>query len=450
MTLNTESKRLIIIFFIALSLRLVLFLAVGSWNDEVLKERIFNPDAKGYHNIAINLLENNAFSSKESPPYIPNIFRTPIHPFFIASVYTLFGYKPYIAIFFQLIIGSITCILTYKIGKTAFNEKIAFLASLLMALEYSSILYSNMLLTETLFTFLFITHIYFLIKFIKENNNKMLVYSSVLLGISTLCRPISIYFFIFLIPVFFLHFRKSLRKGTLRYAILTLIFFLTVTPWMVRNYQVSGKFMVSSAQEKALRWYLPYLIKNRQKLKEAQSRQMERVKNTNSDRLKTRSENQRISNNIINVMSTDAKRYLKGMAYFFMATSKSPYCLLLGFPYNTENVDKRKGFLDMVKIKLHTRSIQEQFLLYSIIGYLFFIYFTMCCGIYMSIRKEGFLAIVLFLSILAYFVIATGAIGHDGRYRAPIMPYIILLASYGIIQIQERRRKYKVEFKNMS
>lgn len=120
MALNNESRKLIIIFSIALSLGLILFFAVGSWNDEVLKERLLNHDSKEYHNIAVNLIENKVFSNTESSPHSPNIFRTPIYPFFLASVYAIFGYKPYIAIFFQLIIGAITCILTYKIGRSFF------------------------------------------------------------------------------------------------------------------------------------------------------------------------------------------------------------------------------------------------------------------------------------------------------------------------------------------
>jgi len=254
--MNLERKRLIIIFLIALSLRLTLFLAVGPWQHKVLKERIIISDSYRYNKTAVNLLENNAFSISKSSPYVPDIEITPIYPFFLASLYAIFGYKTYIVILSQLIIGSITCLLIYKIGRTLFNEKIALLASLFLAFEYSSIFFSNMLMTETLFTFLFIVHIYFLVKFLMVDNNRGLIYSAIFLGLSTLCRPVSIYFFLFLLGTFYFHFKKNLRVGILKYSILTLVYLLTIAPWMIRNYIVSDKFIVSSMQENVLGWRL--------------------------------------------------------------------------------------------------------------------------------------------------------------------------------------------------
>lgn len=442
--MNNEHKRLIIIFLIAVSLRLLVFIAVGSWQDEVLKERILVGDAYGYHKIAVNLLENNVFSTSESSPYDPNVFRTPIYPFFLVSLYAIFGYKPYIAILFHLIIGSVTCVLTYKIGRTFFNEKIALLAGLFVAFEYSNILYSNMLFTETLFTFLFIVHIYFLVKFLLTNKNGELVYSAIFLGLSTLCRPVSIYFFIFLIGIFFLHFRENLRKGILKYSILTLVFLLTIAPWMIRNYIVSGKFLVSSAQEEVMHWNLPLLIK----LKEVHPQQAEKFQNPDHNTSKTGNKNQGISikKNTINAVLSNSKRYIAGMMRFFLMLSSSGYSHLLGLPYyEIEREDWSKRPWEMVKIAIQKKSMLEWFFICFITSFLMFLYSTMCFGIYMSIREKKFLKeIILFIFIIAYFTIATGPIAYCSRYRTPIMPYIILLSCYGIIQLQRRLSKMHI------
>ena len=82
--MNKEQKTVIIVFLIALGLRLILFLEIGPWKDEVLNKRIFIGDAYSYHTIAANLVENNGFSSELSFPYLPNIFRTPVYPSFLA------------------------------------------------------------------------------------------------------------------------------------------------------------------------------------------------------------------------------------------------------------------------------------------------------------------------------------------------------------------------------
>ncbi len=445
--MNNQYKRLIIIFLIAVSLRVMLFIAVGSWQDEVLKERIVVGDASGYDKIAVNLLENNGFSTSESFPYAPDIFRTPMYPFFLAAFYTIFGYKPYMAILFQLIIGSMTCILTYKIAGIFFNEKIAFLAGLLTAFEYSSILYSNKLLTDTLFTFLLIVHIYFLVKFLTTNKNKWLVYSGVFLGVSTLCRLVSVYFFIFLIAIFFLHFRKSLRKGIIKYSILTLVFLLTITPWMVRNYTVSGKFLVSSVQERVWYWHLPRLIKSLS-IEGSSSQQIERVPNPNGDPSETRNENMGMSTerNIIDAGLPDAKRYIAGMVRFFTILGSSQYPQMLGLPYY--RIKPNAAVLEGAKIAIQKKNILEWFFICFSLSFLIFLYSTMCFGIYAAIREKNFLKIALFISIIAYFVIATGPVSFTERYRLPIMPYIILLSGYGINQLRRRFREYKAPVGN--
>lgn len=420
----------------------MLFIAVGSWQPEVSKERIIAGDATGYHKIAVNLLENNGFSTSESFPYAPDISRTPVYPFFLAALYAIFGYKPYMAILFQLIIASMTCILIYKIAKIFFNEKIAFLAGLLTAFEYSGILYSNQLLTDTLFTFLFIVHIYFLVKFLTTNNNKGLVYSGVFLGVSTLCRVVSVYFLIFLIAVFFLHFRKSLPKAIIKYSILTLVFLLTITPWMVRNYTVSGKFLVSSVQEGVWYWHLPRLIKSLP-IERSSSQQIKRVPNPKRDPSKTGNENLGMSTErkIINAGLPDAKRYIAGMFRFFTILGSSQYSQMLGLPYY--RIKSSAGPLERATIAIQKKSILEWFFICFSLSFLIFLYSTMCFGIYAAIREKKFLKIALFISIIAYFAIATGPVSFTERYRLPIMPYIILLSGYGMNQLQRRFREYK-------
>src|SRR5688572_13737919 len=88
----------IVIFAIALALRLGLFLAVGAWDEERLKQRIFVGDAREYHRIATNLVEHGSYSSTRQPPLVPNTFRVPLYSGYLALVYRLFGPLPHLAI----------------------------------------------------------------------------------------------------------------------------------------------------------------------------------------------------------------------------------------------------------------------------------------------------------------------------------------------------------------
>ena len=442
--MNDEHIRLILIFSIALSLRLFLFFNVGSWNDEIVEKRIVVDDAPGYHNIAVNLLGNNVFSRSKNPPYVPDIFRTPVYPFFLALIYFIFGIKPYAAIFFQLIIGSLNCVLAYKIGEIIFDKKTALLTGLIMAFEYSSILLCNQLLTGTLFIFLFIVHVYFLVRFLKQDNNWDLIYSGIFLGLSTLCRPVSVYFFLFIVGIFFLYFRKNLRTGILRYTILILAFLITIIPWMARNYTVSGKFLVSSVQEKVLGWNMPHLIKLK-----VVNQQKNEIHNPSPGLSKIRNGHQKMptKKNIINAALSDIKMYLKGIIRFFMIPGSSGYPNILGLKDNRLDLNLiwAVGPWETVKIAVQEKSVLGIVLMCFFLSFLTILYFTMCFGIYTAIKETKFINVFLFIMIIVYFAIATGPSGFSPRYRAPIMPFIILLSCYGIVKLHIRFNEYKTK-----
>jgi len=352
--MNTRYKRMSIIFLIAATLRLLLFLVIGPWQDEVLKT-IVSDDGSRYHRIAVNLVENRVFSTSEIPPYLPHTFTTPIYPLFLSLVYAIFGQKPYITILLQNIIDSIICVLTLKIGNKLFDEKTAFWAGLLVAFEYSSISLNELLATDTLFTFLFIIHIYLLVNFIISNSNILLVSSAIFLGLSTLCRPVSVYFFTFIAGVFLLHFRRNLREGIFKYSILILVFLLAIAPWVVRNYIVSGKFLVSSAQERVLHWNLPHFFNDPQTSeKEVPSQQIRRIPNPSHDPSRTRNDNQGVptKKNSLNAVLSDSKRYADGMIRFFIVIGSSRFPALLGLPsYRIQREDWDKGLCEAVRVR---------------------------------------------------------------------------------------------------
>lgn len=47
-------KKMMVLFFLALAIRLGLFVAIAPWKDQVWQERIVFSDAGGYHQIAID------------------------------------------------------------------------------------------------------------------------------------------------------------------------------------------------------------------------------------------------------------------------------------------------------------------------------------------------------------------------------------------------------------
>jgi hypothetical protein len=47
-------------------------------------------DAREYYQIAINLVQRNAFSRSKEPPFEPDSLRTPVYPLFLAATLKIF------------------------------------------------------------------------------------------------------------------------------------------------------------------------------------------------------------------------------------------------------------------------------------------------------------------------------------------------------------------------
>ena len=75
----------LIIWLLALSLRWAYSLALPAG------VQLHDIDARGYHQIALNLLDGHGFSLNSEPPWLPDAIRTPAYPLFDATVYVLTG-----------------------------------------------------------------------------------------------------------------------------------------------------------------------------------------------------------------------------------------------------------------------------------------------------------------------------------------------------------------------
>jgi len=439
-----EYKKLIIIFLIASSLRMLFFVVTEPWenNDKLIDQW----DSKSYHEIALNLLENKVFSSSEHTPYHPNIFRTPLYPFFLMAVYIAFGIKPYIVILFHIVAGSLTCILTYKIGKIMFNEKAALLAGLLVACEYSGIYYGNLLLTETIFTSLFVVHMYFIAQYLMTNDDRALLYSAIMLGLATLCRPISIYFSVFLIGFFLLHFGKNYRQGIVAYSLFILLFLVTISPWMVRNYSLTGNFSISSLQKLALSWHFPDLIKDPKIIKEINAQDLDKDHYSKINKRENVNKKKTLNQNLRNYSIHNAKKHIAGVMDFFSAIGGRKFPTLKGQDNMLKKEEWGKELPAKYKIEIKGKSILGTLVIYSLRSYLILLYAAMILGLVYAIKENKCMPIVLLLSAIVYFAIATSPVLYiSARYRTPIMPYIILLSSYGITQLYKTFKEYKAK-----
>jgi 4-amino-4-deoxy-L-arabinose transferase-like glycosyltransferase len=232
-----KHKIIIFIFMLALLIRIVFVFSmpIPLWDETI------------YLNLGFDLSSNpldysfthgwsDFIPSAGDPNYAwPKAgFRAPLLPYLL-SIFYLFGLG-FITKFLMPLVGTLSIILIYILGKDLFNKKIAIISSLIFALIPLHVFYSGRTLTGVLFTF------FILLTFISfwkgyEKNNKT---HKILFGIFLALALLSRYTALWIMPVFLIYFLirdksiKFLKDKYLWYSVL--VFFIILIPWFIYGY----------------------------------------------------------------------------------------------------------------------------------------------------------------------------------------------------------------------
>jgi len=168
----------------------------------------------------------------------------PGYPFFLSSIYRIFGHNNIWAKVSNVILSFFLCFLTYRIAKKIESQYTPQIAFLILCFFPSQIFFTSLLLSEILFTFLFLLLLYLLVIQLKKSKSFFfLIFSGVLLGLATLTRGV-VLFFPLVILFFFL---AQAKKGSLKkFLIITFSMFIILLPWMIRNQKKLGYFTLST------------------------------------------------------------------------------------------------------------------------------------------------------------------------------------------------------------
>lgn len=250
-----EVRWLVLILLTSLGLRLGNFLIIHS----VDPNQTLLPDSFEYENTALALLKTGRFAVSPEQLHLPQTIRTPGYPAFIAAIYLLFGERRIAVIVLQILISVGTIALTYVIGRRLWKSSIAVVAAFLLSIDFSSFVYSQLLLTETVFTFLITLAGWAGVRVIMDARKwrwALLLGGS--LALATLVRPISYYLMLPVLLGFLIYgkFSKMHWKG------LSIVFLLIVVPWIcfvggwrVRNWLVTGSSKLSHIEGINLLYY---------------------------------------------------------------------------------------------------------------------------------------------------------------------------------------------------
>jgi len=265
----SEKNILIFILFIAFFVRTASLAVFMYKNNIAVHESGITAypqtdDSQIYFHTAKNLVECNEYSITitDVPQELPEHFKPshikdtyyqnfypPIYSAFLGALYYFFGFSILVYAIPQIILGTLSCYLTYIIAKEIFSAKVGLLAGFLLSMYHPLVWWTSYIRAETIFIFLLLLTIVFLVKAVKNNlDTQNTILSGLFLAIACLCRAVVLYLPIFVVLYFIIVFFRKDRKRLL-YGILTFLlsFCISLFPWTYRNYAVFHKFSITSS-----------------------------------------------------------------------------------------------------------------------------------------------------------------------------------------------------------
>jgi len=415
------------ILFVALVLRVVVFLVAAPH-----PERFMLDDSSGYLTLAQNL-EASYWNS--NPEFLTlTLQRPPVYPLFLAA-WGRIGALPWSAILGQILFDQGVLILTFLLLSPLVGTWPALTALIILAFDLAVVQQSNLLLTETLFTFLVVASALGLWRGLRSGRFAFSAAGGLLLGLGVLTRPIGLYLPFVLLPASWYlgrHLNRRQHLGVLM--AFALSFLLIVGAWVGRNYALTGVPIVSTIQgTDLLYWRAASALADSQGLDFVRNPEVRRVIWT------------QLNAEVLARHSPEANPAQRSQAESALGLQ-----ILLDHPIGTLKTALR-GLVLQVLPHVRSRGISPLFTQlglptpwvgdtvteYTVTGFYALFLFLICISaIYGAYRLayQRWPSFLFLVGLLGYFAIISAGPAADVRFRVPYMPYLAALAGYGLTQ----------------
>lgn len=389
-----------LIFTLALILRIGFIVLYE--NGKMLYNEYHASDELSYDQIGSNLISGKGLVT-DGGLYAK---RGPAYPLFLALIYFIFGHSFVAARFAQAFVGALTCLVIYAMANEIFCKKMAVISALICVAYYPFIQYPAYLLSEVIFTFLITASLYFFVRYYNKRQDLLLLSASVLWGVASLCRTAALPFV--LILLFWL---CALHKFNLKSLIKPLIILMigitvVILPWAARNYLIYRTFIPVAIESGKVLYY------------------GNNPRATGGTGGWTKNEiDQFFPENIGDPNTPAADKVMAGLALKYMANYPKR-TVILGF----------KKFINMWRPFYADARITNK-----VIMSLMYIPIIVCAiiGIILSLGERNKKYYLLY-ALVAYFIVVHMVTISAIRYRDPVMPVIIIFASFGLLYLKQR------------
>jgi 4-amino-4-deoxy-L-arabinose transferase-like glycosyltransferase len=176
----------------------------------------------------------------------PTSFRAPGYPFFLAAVYLTVGDRPPVVYLLHCLLGSLSCVLAYVLGRELLDEQAARLAGVLGCFYLGHIYFAANYSSENLFVPLLALGAWMVVRHVKGGPLVWLLGGGLALGYATLTRPMAILLLGMLPPLLLVHDFRRGRRPLLACVAFVVSFLAVVLPWTYRNYLVHDRFVLAT------------------------------------------------------------------------------------------------------------------------------------------------------------------------------------------------------------
>lgn len=411
---NFKKKRvwgtLILIFLLALSAR-ILYLGQIKQNLLFLCPIVDS----GIYNLGAKLIAEGTFTG-----YYDNIGRIPLYRYFLATIYKIGGYDIYLSCLIQSVIGAFSCCLIYLLGANIFNRRVGMISGVVASLYWPFIAFNAKTLPVNLAIFFSLCAIMSIYKFLTKKNMLWVVISGIFFALSTLARP-NILLLLPVISMWFLFyfFKKSGVKKSILYSTIFIVSFVSVTAFsMMMDYSMRSEVMPIHSRF-GIGLYLGSDLDYTARLGYRWERIAKELLNKNLVTIKEKN---------IYWLKKTKELIVKNPADYIKNLHKKIYILWNYYEFSPNECINHFRLLSkfLVSLPLDFGFIAA----FSIMGML------------LAWRKFNDIALPIYLFIFVYLISLLPFTPY-ARFRLPLVPFLIIFASYGISELIEGFRHHQ-------
>jgi len=248
--MNLRSRYSLIIGAILICLidAAVLLVVLPKFTGDVSPLYGLNSYPDGYDQIATNLVEGHGY--RFYPDTARTLMREPGYPFFLAGLFLVFGFGFTAVKVANMALGVGAAWLMTCIARKLSNSKLLIFGSPLLFLFHPGTLIAESRGgIEVIFTFLITLFMLTLYKAIKGNRGLDYVVSGGVLGLAVLVKSTPLLFPLVVLAYLLIFERQRIPKLAMCWnvALMVIAMFVVLSPWILRNYFLVGKFVPTAS-----------------------------------------------------------------------------------------------------------------------------------------------------------------------------------------------------------